>query len=302
MRTSGLVRKKSSSRVAKAIVVSLSLVLLLLVAGCSLLGGNTTKQQTIQPAGKKTLILATTTSTKDTGLLDVLLPAFESKTGYTVKPVAVGSGQAFEMGQRGEADVLLVHAPKDEAEFVAQGFGAGRRDVMYNYFVILGPKNDPAGVKGMKSAVEALKKIAAAKATFVSRGDDSGTNKKELKLWDKAGVKPSGGWYIKTGQGMGSTLRIAGEKQGYTLADTGTFLSLKGTLALAVLVEKNEDLLNQYGVIPVNSEKLPKVNSEGGKAFADWIVSQDVQKLIGEYGKDEFGEALFTPNASADKP
>ncbi len=248
------------------------------------------------------IILATTTSTADTGLLDVLLPAFTKKTGTQVKPIAVGSGEAFKMGIQGEADVLLVHAPADEESFVAAGFGMDRKPVMYNYFVVVGPKNDPAGIKGLTSAAEALKRIAAAKATFVSRGDDSGTNKKELKLWKGAGIEPKGSWYVDTGQGMGETLRIASEKKGYTLSDTGTYIATKESLQLVALVEKNKDLLNAYSVIVINPKKFPKVNVAGTRAFAQWITSAEGQDLIGRFGVEKFGAALFTPDAETGPP
>jgi len=243
------------------------------------------------------LILATTTSNRDTGLLDVLLPLFESKSGYKIKMVAVGTGQALTMGEEGNADVLLVHSPKSELDLMDKGFGKDRLLVMHNDYVIVGPKDDPAGIKGMKVAVDAFKKIAEAKSTFVSRGDDSGTNKMELSLWKSASMTPEGDWYLQSGQAMGETLRIASEKVGYTLTDRGTYLALRDTLQLDVLVEGDPALLNIYHVITVNPDKWPKVNYIGAKAFADFLVSPDTQKLIGEFGVDKFGQPLFIPDA-----
>jgi tungstate transport system substrate-binding protein len=243
------------------------------------------------------LILATTTSTQDSGLLDVLVPAFEKASGYTVKTVAVGTGQALQMGQEGNADVLLVHAPASEKTYMEGGFGAERLLVMHNDFIFVGPAADPAGIKGTASAVDALKKIAAAGAPFISRGDDSGTHKAELALWKKAEITPEGGWYIETGQGMGATLKVAGEKAGYTMTDRATYLANKEGLGLDILVEGDTSLLNVYHVITVNPEKWPKVNVEGAKAFAQFLVSKDIQKMIGEFGVDKFGQPLFFPDA-----
>lgn len=253
-------------------------------------------------AGSKELILATTTSTRDSGLLDVLLPIFEKSSGYTVKMIAVGTGQALKMGEEGNADVLLVHAPKSEKEFMANGFGLERTLVMHNDYIIVGPAADPAGIKGTAAAPDALKKIAEAKATFVSRGDDSGTHKAELTLWGKAGVEPAGqSWYLETGQGMGDTLRVASEKAGYVMTDRATYLAQKANLSLEVLVEGDASLLNIYSVITLNPDKWPKANHEGAKAFAAFLVSADTQKLIGEFGIDKYGQALFFPDAGKDE-
>jgi tungstate transport system substrate-binding protein len=241
------------------------------------------------------LILATTTSTQDSGLLDVLIPVFEKDTGYVVQTVAVGTGQALKMGEEGNADVLLVHAPASEKTFMEGGFGAERMLVMHNDFIIVGPASDPAGIKGGSSALEALKAIAAATAPFVSRGDDSGTHKAELALWKKAEITPEGEWYIETGQGMGATLKVAGEKTAYTLTDRATYLA--NPEGLEILVEGDAVLLNVYHVITVNPEKWPKVNVEGAKAFAEFMVKADTQKLIGEFGVDKYGEPLFFPDA-----
>jgi tungstate transport system substrate-binding protein len=245
----------------------------------------------------ESLILATTTSTQDSGLLDVLVPAFEAKTHIKVKTIAVGSGEALAMGKRGDADVLLVHSPAAEQTFMSEGQGEKRRAVMHNDFVLVGPGTDPAGVKGLE-AVGAFKKIAAAKAPFASRGDQSGTHKKELDLWKKAGVEPAGqSWYVSTGQGMGETARIAAEKQAYTLIDRGTCLAMGSRLGLPILGEGAKDLLNPYHVIVVSPEKHPKVHVRAARRFAEWIVSPQAQKLIGCFGREKYGQALFIPDA-----
>ena len=243
------------------------------------------------------LILATTTSTQDSGLLDVLVPAFENEADRQVKTVAVGSGEAIELGSRGEADVLLVHSPDDEEEFMASGKGGTRRLVMHNDFVVVGPPDDPAGIRGMSSTA-ALERIAQnGEAPFISRGDDSGTHALELKLWDEAGVRPAGSWYQETGQGMGATLRIADQKRAYTVADRGTYLSTEDSTDLDVLVTGEPRLLNVYHVIDVDPGAGPRVNAAGGRAFADWIVSPAAQRMIGAFGRKEFGRPLFVPDA-----
>ena len=250
-----------------------------------------------QPA-QKNVILATTTSTQDSGLLDVLIPIFEKKTGYFVKTIAVGSGQAMAMGAKGEADVLLVHSPAAEKKFMADGNGVERRLVMHNDFIILGPPADPAKIKGMKKAAEAFKKIAASGSVFMSRGDNSGTHAKEKDIWKAAGVKSEGEkWYQQTGLGMGQTLAVAAEKKTYTLADRGTYLALKKNLGLDILVEGDGILLNIYHVIEVNPKKWPKVNFAGAKAFADFMVSKETQDIIKTFGVDKFGSPLFFPDA-----
>lgn len=259
-------------------------------------GKKETKVETPKPANPD-IILATTTSTQDTGLLDVLIPLFGEATGYKVKVIAVGTGEALAMGARGEADVLLVHSRQAEDEFMAAGNGSVRKDVMHNDFVIVGPKTDPAGIKETTTTVETFKKIAAAKVIFITRADDSGTYKKEQKIWEKADIKPEGKWFVQTGQGMGESLRIANNKLGYILSDRGTYLSAKESLELVILVEKDAMLLNPYGVIVVNPDKFPKVNAEGAKAFADWMTSAKIQKVIGEFGKKKYGQALFVPDA-----
>jgi len=249
-------------------------------------------------AQTKPVILSTTTSTQDSGLLDVLIPIFEKNTGYFVKTIAVGSGQAMAMGQKGEADVLLVHSPAAEKKFVAEGYGINRRLIMHNDFIIVGPPGDSAKIKGIKLASEAFKKIASGNALFLSRADKSGTNAKEMDIWKAAGIKPEGEkWYQQTGLGMGQTLSVTAEKKGYTLADRGTYLALKKNLGLDILAEGDAILLNIYHVIEVNSEKWPKVNSAGAKAFADFMVAKETQGLIKTFGVDKFGSPLFFPDA-----
>ncbi|MBN2148261.1 MAG: substrate-binding domain-containing protein [Anaerolineales bacterium] len=266
-------------------IFTLVALLAVLLAGC-------------KPAPKNpNIILATTTSTQDSGLLDVLIPIFEEDTGYVVQTVAVGTGEALKMGEEGNADVLLVHAPASEATFMENGFGSERYLVMHNDFIIVGPAADPAGIKGTATAAEALGKIAAAGATFISRGDDSGTHKAELKLWDKAGFTPEGDWYQESGQGMGATLTIASEKGGYSLTDRATYLANKDNYALEILVEGDTALLNVYHVIVVNPEKWPEINLEGAQAFAKFMIDPDTQKTIGEFGVDKFGQPLFYPDA-----
>jgi tungstate transport system substrate-binding protein len=249
-------------------------------------------------AQEKTIILATTTSTQDSGLLDVLNPIFEKKTGYFVKTIAVGSGQAMAMGQKGEADVLLVHSPEAEKKFIAEDYGINRRIIMHNDFIVVGPPEDPAKLKGLKSSSEAFKKIASEKALFLSRGDNSGTHAKEKTIWKATGINPEGEkWYQQTGLGMGQTLSVAAEKKGYTVADRGTYLALKKNLGLDILVEGDAILLNIYHVIEVNPSKWPKVNTAGAKAFADFMVSKETQEIIKNFGVDKFGSALFFPDA-----
>jgi tungstate transport system substrate-binding protein len=247
---------------------------------------------------QKNIILATTTSTQDTGLLDVLIPIFEKQTGYFVKTIAVGSGQAMAMGQKGEADVLLVHSPDAEKKFVEEGLGINRRLVMHNDFIIVGPGTDQAKIKNTKSAAEALKLIASAEALFVSRGDNSGTNAQEKKLWKAAAINPEGQkWYQQTGLGMGQTLNVTAEKKGYTLADRGTYLAMKKNLGMDILVEGDAALLNIYHVMEVNIAKWPKVNAAGAKAFADFMLSKKTQSIIKSFGVDKYGSPLFFPDA-----
>jgi tungstate transport system substrate-binding protein len=251
----------------------------------------------------RTIILATTTSTQDSGLLDALLPVFQKETGYVVKTISVGSGQAMAMGRRGEADVLLVHSPADEQKLVDEGFGVNRRLVMHNDFIIVGPRKDPAKVKGTRSSKDAMAAIARAGALFVSRGDNSGTHAKEKGLWKAAGVNPDGQkWYQQTGLGMGETLAVASEKDGYTLTDRATYLALSKarSLELEIVLEKEPLLLNVYHVIEVTPSKWPKVNAAGARAFADYLVSPRTQEAIGRFGVERFGAPLFVPDAGKD--
>ena len=252
------------------------------------------------PPQQKNLILATTTSTQDSGLLDVLIPIFQKQTGYFVKTISVGSGQAMKMGEKGEADVLLVHSPDAEVSFMGKGFGVNRKLVMHNDFIILGPAGDPAKIHGAKTAAEALKRISRAGALFLSRGDNSGTDAKEKGLWKAAGVKPEGQkWFQQTGLGMGETLNVAAEKHGYLLSDRGTYLALnkKTRLGLEILVAGEPKLLNIYHVIEVNPAKWPKVNAAGAQAFSDFMVSGATQEIIRQFGTREFGSPLFFPDA-----
>jgi tungstate transport system substrate-binding protein len=243
------------------------------------------------------VILSTTTSTQDSGLLEVLVPLFEKQTGYSVKTVSVGTGQALALAAKGDADVALVHAPGLEKKYVADGRLQNRRLVMYNDFVIIGPKNDPAKTKTLKSALAALKAIAQAKAPFVSRGDNSGTHNLEKSLWKEAGIAPSGPWYIESGQGMGATLGIANERNAYSITDRGTYLALGKRVTLPILVEGDRVLLNIYSVMEVNPANGPRVNAAGGKAFADFLVSAEAQNLIKIFGVEKFGQPLFVPVA-----
>ena len=250
-------------------------------------------------AANKELILATTTSTQDSGLLDVLIPLFEMETGYKVQTVAVGSGQAMKMGEEGNADVLLVHAPASEVTFMESGFGKDRALVMHNDFIIVGPSSDPAGIKGL-AVEDALKAINEKSTTFISRGDDSGTHKAELSLWKKAQLDPKAqkpAWYLESGQGMGATLTIASEKRAYTLTDRATYLANKANLQLEILVEGDKALLNVYHVITVNNEKWPKANYDGATAFLKFITQSSTQEVIGQFGVDKYGQQLFIPDA-----
>jgi tungstate transport system substrate-binding protein len=276
--------------------ISLLLALLMALAPVAACGDDDDGGGGNAQSSERPVILATTTSTQDSGLLDVLVPAFERESGRQVKTVAVGSGEAIELGSRGEADVLLVHSPDDEEAFMATGKGGTRRLVMHNDFVIVGPPDDPAGIRGL-SSTEALKSISENEAPFMSRGDDSGTHNLELKLWDEAGVKPSGSWYQETGQGMGATLRIADQKRAYTVSDRGTYLSTADSTDLDVLVEGEPRLLNIYHVIDIKPSAGARVNAAGGRAFADWIVSPPAQGMIGAFGRKEFGRPLFVPDA-----
>ena len=271
--------------------LSVLIVFMIFIAGLFVFDADA---QTVQ----KNIILATTTSTQDSGLLDALLPLFEKKTGYFVKTIAVGSGQAMAMGRKGEADVLLVHSPEDEKTFMAEGYGIDRRLVMHNDFIIVGPPSDPAKIKGIKSVVEAFKKIAQSKSLFISRSDNSGTHAKEKAIWKAANIKPGGEkWYHETGLGMGQTLNVASEKKAYTLTDRGTYLALKKRIDLDVLAEDDAILLNIYHVIEVNQARFQKVNAAGARAFVNFMVSKEAQALIKTFGIDKFGSPLFFPDA-----
>jgi len=248
-------------------------------------------------AQSRSVILSTTTSTQDSGLLDVLIPLFEQQRGYTVKTIAVGTGQALALAERGDADVVLAHAPSLEKESVAKGKLLNRCLVMYNDFIIVGPKDDPAKIRAAKSAAAALRAIEQAKTTFVSRGDKSGTHNMEIGLWKLAGVTPIAPWYIESGQGMGATLGIARERNGYVLTDRATYLALSKNLGLPILVQGDRALLNIYSVLEVNPANGSRVNVAGGKAFADFMVSPRIQKVIQGFGVEKFGESLFVPIA-----
>jgi len=249
-------------------------------------------------SGKDELILATTTSTQDSGLLDVLVPMFEDEYGYSVKTIAVGSGQALKLGEEGEADVILAHSPKAEEDFMAAGNGESRQIVMHNDFIIVGPADDPAGIADAADAAAAFGLIAEKGETFVSRGDESGTHTKELSLWEKAGIDPAGeSWYQESGQGMGATLGVASEKQGYTLSDRGTYLAQKANYDLALLLEGDAALFNVYHVIVVSPEKHLKVNAEAARDFAAFITAAGTQAVIRDFGADKYGEPLFVPEA-----
>ena len=243
------------------------------------------------------VILSTTTSTQDSGLLDVLVPRFEKQSGLTLKTISVGTVQALALAARGEADVTLAHAPGLEKKYVDEGKMANRRLVMYNDFVVIGPPDDPAKIKGLPKAVDALKRIAESQSRFVSRGDKSGTHALELALWKQAGVEPKGAWYIESGQGMGQTLGIANDRRAYTLTDRATFLAFQKRVDLPILVEKDRPLLNIYSVMEVNPANGPRVNTAGGKAFADFMVTPEVQAVIKPFGAEKFGRPLFVPIA-----
>ena len=245
------------------------------------------------------VILSTTTSTQDSGLLDVLVPMFEKQTGMSVKTISVGTGQALALAARGEADVVLVHAPSVERKYVEEGKMRNRRLVMYNDFVIIGPEDDPAKIKGMPKAVDALRRVALAQSRFVSRGDKSGTHVLELGLWKQAGVEPKGAWYIESGQGMGQTLGIANDRRAYTITDRGTWLAFQKRISLPILIEKDKPLLNIYSVMEINPANGPRVNTAGGKAFADFMVAPETQAVIRTFGVDKFGHTLFVPIAGA---
>jgi tungstate transport system substrate-binding protein len=270
---------------------ALFLVVLLSMAGC----GPTPDAE--DGPERRNVILATTTSTQDSGLLDELVPLFEAQTGYRVKTIAVGTGEALAMGRRGDADVLLAHAPDREREMVEGGFAVNRRIVMHNDFLIVGPEEDPAGIRGGVSGAEAVRRIAESDARFVSRGDDSGTHIRELSLWSAAAVEPDGDWYVSTGQGMASTLMIASEMGAYALTDRGTFLSLRDRMDLLPQVEGDPAFLNIYSVLEVNPELFPDVNGGGAEAFSEFILGPEAQAIIRRFGTELYGQPLFHPDA-----
>ena len=245
----------------------------------------------------KSMILSTTTSTQDTGLLDVLMPRFEQQTGYSVKVISVGTGQALALAAKGDADVALVHAPSLEKQYVADGKLLNRRLVMYNDFVIVGPKEDPAKIRSTKSALTAMRLIAQSKSRFVSRGDNSGTHTLEKSLWKEASIAPNGDWYIEAGLGMAATLGVANERNAYTITDRGTYLALGKRLMLPILIAGDKVLLNIYSVLEVNPANGPRINAAGGKALADFMVAPATQSFIRSFGIEKFGEPLFVPVA-----
>lgn len=276
----------------KAAAILLAGAMLLGAVGCSATPQTTTPEE---PAAPTKVILASTTSTEDSGLFEVLIPAFEdAHPEFDMSVVAVGTGQAFEIGRAKDADVLFVHSKADEEEFVAQGYGTKRADVMYNDFVIVGPAADPAGIRGMEDAAQAMLAVANAQQVFVSRGDDSGTHRRENRLWASVNTTPTGQWYQSIGQGMGETLLFTNERLAYTITDRATYLSMLDKLELEILVEGDKALFNQYGVIPVTDA----ANPEGAQAFFDWVLSPEAQALIGEFAVEKFGQPLFIPNAS----
>ncbi len=245
---------------------------------------------------EKEIILSTTTSTYDSGLLDELIPVFEKKYKISVKPIAVGTGEALGMGERGEVDIVLVHARSAEDKFLEEGYGVNRKDVMHNDFVIIGPEEDPAEIKGNENVTEAFKKMSEKQMLFLSRGDDSGTHKKEIKIWEEAGIEPKGDWYLEAGQGMAGTIMIANEKNAYTLTDRGTYLSLQKNIQLKILFEGDPLLLNSYGIIAVNPNKYSHVNYEGAIKFIDFITSKEGQEIIKNFGIGKYGQPLFFPD------
>lgn len=275
--------------------------LLILLVGVFLMGCGNEKDEDISTTNDSSdsIILATTTSTENSGLLDYILPVFEEETNIDVKVVAVGTGKALQMGIDGEADVLLVHAKSSEEQFVEDGHGLERFDVMYNDFVIIGPNTDEANLKTEVSndVIGAFEILNEGNNTFVSRGDDSGTHKKELQFWNEIGIEPNGNWYVSAGKGMGDVIQMTNEMLGYTMSDRATFLSMKDDIDLMVVVEGDSKLFNQYGIIAVNPNKNDYINNEGALRFIDWILSEDTQNLISEFGVEEYGEPLFIPNA-----
>ena len=294
------------SWISKLSILLLISLLIFSFTACSNKGNETTeepKQVTEEnntpednTAGDKEITLATTTSVNDSGLMDYLTPMFEKETGYTLDVVSQGTGQALQTGRDGNADVLLIHAKADEEKFVEEGYGLERVEIMYNYFVIVGPSDNPAKIGEGDTAADGFKKIADTKSTFVSRGDESGTHKKELKIWEANSIKPEGDWYMSAGKGMGDVLQMASEEGAYTITDKATYLSMKDKLELDIIVGESDDLMNQYTVIQANPDKLEGINKEGADAYLKWITSDEVLAKIGEFGKEEYGDALFSIN------
>lgn len=270
------------TRKMKAAALLSAAAALLLAAGCG-----------HKPDPRNIVRLATTTSVRDTGLLDVLNETFQKDGRYTLQAIAVGSGQAMQMGRAGEADILWVHSPDDEKRFVEDGYGTDRVTFLHNDFVLLGPAADPAKAAGGNKAAEAFRKIAAAKALFVSRADQSGTHKKELKLWEAAGLKPGGAGYLEAGQGMAGTLSVANEKKAYVLADRSTYLSMKKNLDLVIVCEGDAALVNRYSLILANAARFPKVNASGARAYYDFVLSRPAREIIEKFGVEKYGQQLF---------
>lgn len=297
------------SWISKLTILLLISLLIFSFTACSNKANGTTEkpQQTTEgnnapednTSGDKEVTLATTTSVNDSGLMDFLTPMFEEETGYTLDVVSQGTGQALQTGRDGNADILLIHAKADEEKFVEEGYGLERVEIMYNYFVIVGPSDNPAGIVEGDTAADAFKKIADTKSTFVSRGDESGTHKKELKVWGANSITPEGDWYMSAGKGMGDVLQIASEEGAYAITDKATYLSMKDKLELDIIVGESDDLMNQYTVIEVNPDKLEGINKEGADAYLEWITSDEVLAKINEFGKEEYGDALFTVNYEA---
>jgi tungstate transport system substrate-binding protein len=276
-----------------------ALALLLVLSGCATAAAPS-PTPVPRTGGEREVILATTTSTQDSGLLDVLVPMFQQQSGYQVKTISIGTGAALALGARGEADVVLVHAPSAEVQWMAQGNGTERLLVMHNDFLVVGPNADPARIKGQSGALPALKQLADARGPFVSRGDNSGTHQLELSLWQRAAIDPTGQpWYIESGTGMGQTLTISDQREAYTIADRATWLAFRQRTELPIMVEGDPVLLNVYHVMPVNPARFPSVpiNTAGGKAFADFMVAPETQRVIGEFGRERFGQPLFVPDA-----
>jgi tungstate transport system substrate-binding protein len=271
-----------------------ALALAALVVGAC--GGASPAATTPAAPARPDILLATTTSFQDSGLLDVLVADFAKRTGYRIRATAVGTGAALAIGEKGDADVVFVHAPKAELEFMSRGAGERRLLVMHNDFVILGPPDDPAAIKGA-GALDALRRISTRRATFISRGDKSGTNLLELDLWQQLAIEPSGSWYVQAATGMGQTLTIASEKKAYTISDRGTYLARRAQLQLGIVVERDPPLLNPYHVITIDPKRFPRVNAAGANAFAEYLVSPETQRLIASFGVEQYGQPLFFPDA-----